>query len=142
MPRSYEVTRAIAASPEHVWALLTDDAGYATWNPAVISIKGPIAPGGRLSLVSSASPGRTFTPTVTAMEAPSRMVWSDAMPLGLFRGARTFTLAPAAGGTTDFHMREAFTGPLAPLISRAIPDLTESIERFADGLKAAAEASR
>ena len=37
-------------------------------------------------------------------------------------------------------MVEAFTGPLAGLITRAIPDLTESFELFADGLASAAEA--
>jgi hypothetical protein len=36
-------------------------------------------------------------------------------------------------------MTEDFTGPLAGLISTSIPDLTDSFDMFADGLKAAAE---
>ena len=32
-----------------------------------------------------------------------------------------------------------FTGPLAPLITRVIPDLSDAFEQFADGLRAAAE---
>jgi len=36
-------------------------------------------------------------------------------------------------------MAEVFSGPLAPLITKAIPDMTESFEIFADGLKSAAE---
>lgn len=36
-------------------------------------------------------------------------------------------------------MAEVFSGPLAPLITKAIPDLTESFEMFADGLETAAE---
>lgn len=142
MPKTYEVTRSIDAAQEDVWALLTDSAGYAGWNPAVISLDGPITLGGTLHLVSAVNPGRTFTPTVTEMDAPRRMVWSDGMPLGLFRGERTYTLAPGTSGGTDFRMTEAFTGPLAPLVGRAIPDMTESFEQFADGLKRAAEAPR
>jgi hypothetical protein len=74
------------------------------------------------------------------MEAPLRMVWSDGMPLGLFRGVRTYQLRPFSAGTT-FSMTEEFTGPLSNLIARSIPDLTESFNQFADGLKAAAERS-
>ncbi len=36
-------------------------------------------------------------------------------------------------------MDEVYSGPLAPLITKAIPDLTDSFAQFADGLKAAAE---
>ena len=53
------------------------------------------------------------------------------MPLGLFRGVRTFTLAPEANGTTRFHMREEYTGPMLPLIWRSMPDLGPSFEQFA-----------
>lgn len=36
-------------------------------------------------------------------------------------------------------MTEEFTGPFTGLITKAIPDMTESFNQFADGLKAAAE---
>jgi hypothetical protein len=36
-------------------------------------------------------------------------------------------------------MTEVYSGPLAGLITRAIPDQTESFHQFGDGLKAAAE---
>ena len=39
----------------------------------------------------------------------------------------------------EFSMTEEFTGPLAGLITTAIPDMTESFNQFADGLKTAAE---
>jgi hypothetical protein len=66
------------------------------------------------------------------------MVWTGGMPLGLFRGVRTYTLAPHDGGTR-FSMQEVFSGPLLGVIGRSIPDLQPSFERFADGLKAEAE---
>ena len=63
------------------------------------------------------------------------------MPLGLFRGVRTFTLTPSGDGSTTFEMVEVFSGLLEPLISKSIPDMTDSFEEFAESLKRAAEVS-
>ena len=136
--RHNTVTRSIDAPPDRVWSLLTDADGYAAWNPAVVSLKGPIAAGNTIELVSAVNPSRTFKLKVTKLAAPTTMEWSDGMPLGLFTGVRTYDLAEAGAGTT-FTMTEVFGGPLAGLICRSIPDLTESFDRFADGLKVAAE---
>ena len=62
------------------------------------------------------------------------------MPLGLFRGVRTFALTPEDGGATRFTMREEYSGPMLPLIWRSMPDLQPSFDQFAAGLKARAEA--
>ncbi len=139
MSRSYRVERRIAASPEIVWGLLTDAESYRDWNDAVVSIEGPIVEGGTIRLVSIADPKRTFSLTVAEMAPPHAMVWADGMPLGLFRGRRTYRLTPTPDGGTEFSMVEEFSGPLAGLITRFIPDLTESFERFADGLRRGAE---
>jgi uncharacterized protein YndB with AHSA1/START domain len=139
MARSYAVERLIDASPEQAWSLLTDAQSYRDWNKAVVSLEGRIAVDEKIKLVSVANPKRVFSLTVTEMRQPHRMVWSDGMPLGLFRGVRTFALRPQDGGGTVFSMEEVYSGPLAPLISKAIPDLTKSFDQFADGLKQAAE---
>lgn len=136
--KTYTVTRDIQAPPQVVWDLLTDPSSYRDWNPAVLSIEGAMSPGSKIKLVSIASPQRSFSLTVTSMQAPVRMVWSDGMPLGLFRGVRTYRLGPVRAGTT-FSMTEEFSGPLAGLIAKSIPDLTDSFDQFADGLQAAAE---
>jgi hypothetical protein len=78
--------------------------------------------------------------SLTELGRPTRMVWTAGMPLGLFRGVRTFTLTAAGAASTRFAMREVYSGPLAPMITRAIPDLSESFALFADGLKATADA--
>jgi uncharacterized protein YndB with AHSA1/START domain len=140
MPTRYHVERRIEASPEKVWGLLTDAASYRTWNKSVISIEGTIAPGSTVSLVSIANPKRTFKLHVTEVSTPSRMVWRDGMPLGLFTGERTYLVQPRVG-VTQFEMTEAYTGLLAGLFTKAIPDLTESFNLFADSLKRAAEAT-
>ena len=138
-PNQYNVSRTIDAPATKVWELLTDADGYARWNDAVISIEGPIRERDTIKLVSVADPKRTFKLTVEEMKAPHRMVWADGMPLGLFTGRRTYTLSDNGDGSTDFTMVEAFSGPLAVLVTRFIPDLTDSFNTFADSLKRAAE---
>lgn len=61
------------------------------------------------------------------------------MPLGLFKGARTYVLTPGAEGEVAFSMREEFSGFLAPLITRSIPDLQPDFDQFAADLKVHAE---
>ncbi|MEO6858808.1 MAG: SRPBCC domain-containing protein [Solirubrobacteraceae bacterium] len=139
MAKSYTVTRKINAGPDRIWALLTDSAAYPSWNPAVVSLEGPVAAGERIKLVSTISPSRTFALSVSDLEPERRMVWSSGMPLGLFRGVRTFALSEAGPGETEFSMTEVYSGPMAGLITRAIPDQTDSFAQFADGLKIAAE---
>jgi uncharacterized protein YndB with AHSA1/START domain len=140
MATEYSVEREIAAPVDRVWTLLADANSYARWNGSLLSIEGEIVEGGTVSLVPRANPGRTFKLRVSDVRAPTRMTWSEGMPLGLFRGVRTFELQDR-GGSTVFSMREVYAGPLAALISRSIPDMTESFQQFADGLKEAAESA-
>jgi uncharacterized protein YndB with AHSA1/START domain len=139
MATRYHVERRIDAPPDRVWGFLTDASSYRDWNRAVVSIEGTIATGNTVSLVSTANPKRTFKLRITEMTAPNRMVWSDGMPLGLFKGERTYLIEPREG-VTHFEMTEEYTGLLAGLFTKAIPDLTESFNLFADSLKRAAEA--
>jgi uncharacterized protein YndB with AHSA1/START domain len=137
--RRYQVSRPIEAPAATVWALLTNADSYADWNKAVLSIAGAIRPGNTIELVSIADPKRTFKLTVKEMLEPSHMVWIAGMPLGLFTGRRTYTIADTAHSTSEFTMVEEFAGPLAALITKAIPDLSASFNLFADSLKEAAE---
>ena len=83
---------------------------------------------------SKAAPGRAFPVKVTEFEPRRRLVFSGGMPLGLFKGVRTYTLTPRGGGT-DFHMREEYTGPLLGMMWRSMPNLQPSFDQFAAGLK-------
>jgi hypothetical protein len=139
MATRYTVSRRIDAPTDKVWALLTDASNYGRWNRAVVSIEGKIAAGETVSLVSIANPKRTFRLHVSEMTAPTRMVWRDGIPLGLFTGERTYRVEPREG-VTHFEMTEEYTGLLAGVFTKAIPDLTESFNLFADSLKTAAEA--
>ena len=139
--KSYDVTALIEASPERIWAILTDAASYPNWDSGVERVDGQIAPGQTIKVYSKISPGRAFPVKVVDFTPGERMVWSGGMPLGLFKGDRTFTLQTDGSGVTRFAMREEFSGPMLPLIWRSMPDLGPSFQQFATGLKARAEAS-
>lgn len=137
--KAYTATTMIKASPETIWAILTNAAGYPAWDPGVERIEGRIAAGEKVTAYTKYIPGRAFPAKVTQFVPNSSMVWTGGMPLGLFKGERTFTLLPQSDGTTKFTLREVFSGPLLPLFGRSIPDLTSTFEQFAAGLKRRAE---
>ena len=136
--KSYDAEATIEAPPETIWAILTDAPAYAEWDSGVERVEGTIAPGEKIKVLSEANPGRAFPVKVTAFEPARAMTWSGGMPLGLFKGVRTFALTPN-GTTTRFTMREEYTGPMLGLIWRSMPDLGPSFEQFARGLKQRAE---
>ena len=129
----YESTATIAASPDVVWKVLVDAAGWPSWESGVTGVEGHVAPGEKVKISSAAAPGRAFPVQVTAFEPPHRLVFTGGMPLGLFRGVRTYSLTPDGGGTV-FRMREEYTGPMLGLIWRSMPDLQPSFDQFAAGL--------
>ena len=135
----FEATRDIAASADAVWRVLTNASAYPEWEPNVTRIDGDIRPGAKITVHTRLSK-QAFPVRVTEFDAPSRMTWTGGMPLGLFKGVRTFTLESAAEGVVRFHMCEVFSGPLLGIIGKSIPDLSESFEEFAEGLKSRAEA--
>lgn len=140
--KAYSATTTIEASPETVWSILTDAGAYPEWEPGVDRIEGRIAPGETVTAYTRLNPRRAFPAKVTEFVPARKMVWSGGMPLGLFKGERTFTLSPQGNGSVEFTIREVFSGPLLPLIGRSIPDMTSSFEQLAAGLKKRAESPR
>jgi hypothetical protein len=139
--KSYESRATIDAAPDAVWSVLTDAAAYPTWDSGVERVEGTIAKDARIKVFSHVSPGRAFPVRVSELETGRRMTWTGGMPLGLFKGVRTFSLSPAGDGT-EFVMREEFSGPLLPLIWRTMPDLQPSFDQFTNGLKQRAESAQ
>lgn len=135
----YEATSTIEASPDAIWEILIDAPGYSKWDSGVEGVEGRIAPGEKIKVRSKANPGRAFPVKVTEFAPGQGMTWSGGMPLGLFKGVRTFTLSPQGEGATKFTMREEYTGLFLPLIWRSMPDLQPSFVQFATGLKKRAE---
>jgi uncharacterized protein YndB with AHSA1/START domain len=104
----------IRASPDRVWRLLTNAQDFSRWNSTVAGIDGRIAEGERLRL---RVPGtdRTFTPRVSGVVPNERMVWSGGFA-PMFKGVRTFDLTPRSNGSTDFAMKERFSGLMMPFV--------------------------
>ena len=133
------IRTTIQAGPDRIWALLTDAAGFPRWNSTVTSIEGEIAEGRRLKLKVPAAGERVFKPRVSKVEPGRSMIWSDGMA-PMFKGVRTFTLTPKGDGSTEFSMREEFSGLMLPLIKGSLPDFGPVFEAYAEDLKRAAEA--
>jgi hypothetical protein len=133
--KHFEASAAIEAAPEAVWEILVDAPAYPSWDSGVVRVEGRVIEGEKIKVVSEVNPDRAFAVKVADVEPGRGMTWSGGMPLGLFKGVRTFKLTPQAGGTTMFTMREEYRGPMLPLIWRSMPDLGPSFEKFARGLK-------
>lgn len=135
--KQFSAETTIDATPEAVWAVLTNAAAYPDWDPNMNSIEGTIGLNEQLVLHTTLSK-RAFKVKVAELESNSRMTWTSGMPMGLFKGVRTFELTPGEG-SVHFKLQEVFSGVLSPLIGRMIPDLHPSFVKFVEGLKAEVE---
>jgi hypothetical protein len=131
----------IRATPEMVWAILTDGPGYSRWNPEITRVDGTIALGKKITAHVMLHGGKIqpVSVRVTAMEPPRQMVWTGGLPMKLFTGQRKFSIVPKNDGTVDFTMQVRFTGPLASLIAGTLGDRQPDIDALAVGLKEFAE---
>ena len=118
---------------------MTDAKHFPEWNSTVTSIDGDIALGHKLALKVPLDPKRTFRPKVTKLVANQAMEWSDGFA-PMFRGVRTFTLAPKSEGITEFTMTEVLSGVMLPMIRGSLPDFGPAFETYASDLKRTAEA--
>ena len=139
--KTYRVAQTINADANTIWSLLTNSSKYPEWNRSVEKIEGNIALGEKVKVYGKINPGQAFPVKVIEIIPGEKMVWRGGMPLGLFKGIRTFTLVGEKKGPIEFCMSERFSGLMSPLIIPSIPDLTPSFERFAMDLKEKAEAA-
>lgn len=128
----------IVGTPEQVWAVITDALSYPEWDPNMKSIDGSIGPGEKVVLHTNISK-QAFKVKVVEFDVNRRMAWKSGMPLGLFKGVRTFEITPKEDGKLDFKLHEVFSGPLSPIVGKLIPDLQPTFNRFVRGLKARVE---
>lgn len=138
--KHYEASATIQASTSAVWNILTSGEALCAANTGITRIDGSITEGAKFKLTTKYVPGRAFAITVSKLEAEQSMVWESGMPLGLFKGVRTFTLATSSDGV-QLTTREEFTGTMLPLIWKSMPDLQPSFDQFVQGVKDAAESA-
>ena len=132
-----QVALELDAPPEKVMTALTRAREYTRWNSTVTKLEGEIASGQTIKLVSVLAPTRTFKLRVSL--GPDFMTWEDGMPLGLFRGVRSFRVTRTDKGTTVFAMSEIFSGPMLGMIAKSLPDQRATFETFARDLKTEVE---
>ena len=139
--RSYEAETTIDATPEAIWDVLVDLGRYPQWDSGITKTEGTIAARSKIKIWTEVTPERAFPLQVAGLDVPTKMVWSGGLPLGLFKGVRTFTLEPQ-GERTQVKVREEYTGPLLGLIWKTMPDLQPSFDNFVAGLRTEVESSR
>ncbi len=107
----------INASPERVWQVLTDFAGWSTWNPLLYRAIGRLGVGERVEIAFKGPNSKEVCAQCTVVNLEAQRAWSwkysIALPL-LFRGMHRFTVEPSDSGRTRFAHREEFKGLLAP----------------------------
>jgi hypothetical protein len=134
----------IAASPEKVWAVLSDFESYPEWNPYITSIKGEPKAGTKLevTLQAKGKKPRTFKPEVTQAEPGRVFEWLGHLGVkGIFDGRHHFELEATDNGT-HFVQREEFSGILVLPILKMVRESTEGgFHLMNRALKERAEAS-
>jgi len=136
-------TLEMTEPPAAVWAVLADLAGYASWNPFIVSAAGSTVVGQRISarIQPPQGKGMSFRPRLTAVDEARRLEWLGHLAVpGLFDGAHEFTLEPTASGGTTFTQSETFTGLLAPLFRGVIGKTRNGFREMNEAL--AVEAAR
>ena len=140
--QTIETTIDIDATPEQVWATLTEFDAYADWNPFITDASETATEGSRLRIHIEPPEGRaaTFTPTVTAAVPGERLEWLGKLGVrGLFDGRHEFTLDAIEGERTRLVQRERFSGLLVGLLLDE-DDISEGFEQMNATLKERVEA--
>ncbi|MGH3914841.1 MAG: FAD-binding protein [Pseudonocardiaceae bacterium] len=126
----------IDASPERVWAVLTDFPSFPRWNPFIRSAHGRLRPGEQLTIKLRL--GRrlmTFRPRVTVVDEPRELRWLARQWVpGLFDVDRRFLIESVGATGSRFVQSESGSGVLAPVL---MPLMRRGILRGYHALNAA-----
>jgi len=132
----------IDASPERVWAVVTDFAAYPEWNPFIRRISGELREGARLE-VRIEPPGAratTFKPTVRAVERNRELRWLGRLLVpGIFDGEHSLLIEPRDGGRSRFVQSERFGGLLVGFVKGTLAKTEGGFEHMNAALKARVE---
>lgn len=133
----------INASPEKVWAILTNFENYPQWNPFIKSIQGNPIVGEKIiaRIEPPEANGMTFKPKVLVFEENKKFSWlGHLLFTGLFDGEHIFELIDNGNGTTTFIQREKFKGILVPLFKKQLDNnTTQGFNEMNQKLKELAE---
>ena len=117
----------INATPEKVWAVLTDFTSYPAWNPFIKSVEGKAEVGNKLTvtIMQSGDKGTTFKPKVLTVVPSKELSWLGRLLLpNIFDGEHKFELRKNRDGTTTFRQSEKFSGILVPFFKKQLENNT------------------
>jgi hypothetical protein len=130
-PYTLEASIEIAATPEQVWAILTDLPAYPEWNPFIVSSTGKVQQGATLTNRMRDTDGETttFTPTVLAVKPGRELRWLGKIgPGGIVDGEHSFLIQPIGPGRVRLTQHEDFTGVLIPFFQHRLA--TNTLPQF------------
>ncbi len=120
MTKEIKTEIQISASPEKVWAILTNQSEYPNWNPFIKKLDGKLRVGERLEVIIQPenSSKMTFKPTVLELRENKTLKWKGKLIIGgLFDGTHIFELIDNNNGTTTFKQSEIFQGILVRFLN-------------------------
>jgi hypothetical protein len=125
-PYTLQASIVINASPQRVWAVLTDLRAYQRWNPFIISSSGRLRVGATLTnRMRDATGVTTFTPVVLAVQPGRELRWIGKVGPGwIFDGEHSFVIQQIGPGRVRLTQREQFTGVAIPFYTRRLHDDT------------------
>ncbi|MEI8048215.1 MAG: SRPBCC domain-containing protein [Bacteroidota bacterium] len=143
MAKEIKTEILIQATPEKVWAILTNFGDYPNWNPFIKSIKGEVKTGNTITarIEPPEAKGMTFKPKVLTFETNHELSWLGHLFFaGLFDGDHKFELIDNRNGSTTFIQSEKFKGILVPLFNNQLDNNTKKgFEQMNKKLKEMAE---
>ncbi|MFJ9342838.1 SRPBCC family protein [Streptomyces sp. NPDC101733] len=136
----------IDATPEEVWATLTDLPRYCTWNTLIREAAGEVVPGTRLDLRTYPESGRprSSRPRVLTVVPGVELRWvTRRFPVpGLLDGERYFRLSEGPGRTTRLEHGERFRGLLVPFLGKTLTGTARGLTTMNEALRARIRSAR
>lgn len=111
MAKEIKTDILIHATPEKVWAILTNFDDYPNWNPFIKSIQGDVKIGNKIiaRIEPPKAKGMTFKPKVLVFDTNKEFRWIGHLLMpGLFDGEHTFQIINNGNGTSTFIQSEKF----------------------------------
>lgn len=134
---TFESETLINARTSTVWEVITDAGNLTVWESGITAIDGEIRNGGTIRIKTADGGGRIRRFRVQQMPGEV-MTWTSALPLGLLKRIRTFTLAPQAG-LTRLTVKEQISGHLVPLLGNTRPDTAKTLNDYVGAVTKRAE---
>lgn len=120
MAKEIKTEIIIKSTPEKVWAILIDFEKYPNWNPFIVSIKGQVQKGKKITvkIEPPGSKSMTFKPTIITKVENRELSWLGSVLFsGLFDGTHKFEVIDNGNGTVTFVQSEQFKGVFVGLFN-------------------------